>query len=310
MSEPHPDAQLAADLVTKLFGWPPVAVRRFTYGLAFFVYDVVGTSDNVVVRLGRPSQAAALQDAVALASRLRPLGVPLPETLASGETGGLPYAILTRLPGTDLGQVMNTLSPASLDGIAQAVANAQRATMQLGAGTRFGYAPSAERALHARWTDVVAGHIARSGRRILANGLFPVEVIAQVQALFARHAEALDRIPATPFLHDTTTKNVIIAPSGVLSGIVDVDDLCFGDPRYTPALTRVAMLVHGGPLNYVTSWLARAGQAQDGLFQLYVSVFLLDFMSEHGTTFNGNEAPSDMAGRAKLLELFAQSLQG
>ena len=31
--------------------------------------------------------------------------------------------------------------------------------------------------------------------------------------------------------------------AGAFSGIVDVDELCFGDPRYAPALTLVAMLV-------------------------------------------------------------------
>ena len=305
MPETLPDDRLAGNLVTELFGWRPTSIHRFTTGLAFFVYDVLGDGENVVVRLGRPSQAAALENAVALARLLRPRGVPLPAMLATGVAQGLPYMILERLPGADLGQVMHALSPASLEGIAQAVADAQRATMRLGAGTRFGYAASADAAPHASWTDVVAGHLARSERRIMANGLFPTAVIAEAQALFARHAEALGRIPATPFLHDTTTKNVIVAPSGTFSGIVDVDDLCFGDPRYVAALTKVAMLVHGGPVDYVAAWMARAGWAEDALFQFYVTMFLLDFMSEHGTSFNGNEAPSDAEGRAKLLRLFA-----
>ena len=41
----------------------------------------------------------------------------------------------------------------------------------------------------------------------------------------------LDALSPVPFLHDTTTKNVIVTPEGSFSGIVDVDDLCFGDPR-------------------------------------------------------------------------------
>jgi aminoglycoside phosphotransferase (APT) family kinase protein len=310
MSEPLPTEQLARDLVTRHFGWEPTSIRRFTSGLAFFVYDVVGEGGNLAVRLGRPSQADALAQGLALATRLRPLGVPVPATLASGSEHGFPFVVQERLPGTDLGNVMRDLDRASLDRIAHAVADAQLATTSLGAGTRYGYAATAETAPHARWTGVVAAHIARSERRIRANGFFPAEVITTIQALFARHAEALDRIPATPFLHDTTTKNVIVTPSGEFSGIVDVDDLCFGDPRYAPALTRVAMLVHGGPIDYVTTWMARAGLPQDGLFEFYVAVFLLDFMSEHGTVFNGNEAPSDPEGREKLLRLFAEATRG
>jgi aminoglycoside phosphotransferase (APT) family kinase protein len=52
----------------------------------------------------------------------------------------------------------------------------------------------------------------------------------------------LDSLPPIPFLHDTTTKNVIVTPGGTFSGIVDVDDLCFGDPRYVVALTLASTL--------------------------------------------------------------------
>ncbi len=308
MSDAIPNEQLAREIVAERLGWLPSAVRRFTTGMAFFVFDVTGGENNVVVRLGRPSQATTLRDGVRLASQLRPLGVPLSDILDSGTVGGFPYVIQSRLPGTDLGHVMNDLDATQLERIAHAVADAQLATGRLGAGTRYGYAASPDAAPHASWAEVLAASIARSEGRILANKLFSPDVVAQTRSLFARHADALAQIPATPFLHDTTTKNVIIAPSGHLSGIVDVDDLCFGDPRYPAALTRVAMLVHGGPLGYVTTWLAHADQAQDALFDFYVTTFLLDFMSEHGTAFNGNEAPSDPEGRETLLKLFEESL--
>jgi hypothetical protein len=57
----------------------------------------------------------------------------------------------------------------------------------------------------------------------------------------------LDSLPPIPFLHDTTTKNVIVTPGGTFSGIVDVDDLCFGDTRYVVALTLASLAVSGGP---------------------------------------------------------------
>jgi hypothetical protein len=55
--------------------------------------------------------------------------------------------------------------------------------------------------------------------------------------------EEFDRIAPTPFLHDTTTKNVIVTSEGHFSGIVDVDDLCLGDPRYPAALTQAGYRV-------------------------------------------------------------------
>jgi hypothetical protein len=106
-------------------------------------------------------------------------------------------------------------------------------------------------------------------------------------------------------LHDTTTKNVIVTPQGSFSGIIDVDDLCFEDPRYPVALTlAVLMAYYGGPVNYVSAWLRQARQIDDQIFRLYVSIFLLDLMSEHGQIFNGNERPSTPSARAALRSVF------
>ncbi len=121
-------------------------------------------------------------------------------------------------------------------------------------------------------------------------------------------ASQLDIVEANPFLHDTTTKNVIVSPEGYLSGIVDVDDLCYGDPRYPAALTAAALLNSGRPIDYVSAWLASAGQAWDGLFEFYIATFLLDFMSEHGMSFNGNEVASVAHDRETLGRLFREAV--
>ena len=308
MTNPLPDESLALAVAAKALGWQPRWARRFNTGLDFFVFDVGDDTRNVVVRIGRPEQAAVLVKGTALRQQLLALHVPLPDTLGSGIAAGFPFVVQTRLPGTDLGNVMHRLDTDNLEQIAAAVADAQAATARLGKRTRYGYAATAQDAPHASWADVVDAHIARSERRLAGTGLFPDAVTERVRPHFSRHAAALVQMPAIPFLHDTTTKNVIVTAAGEFSGIVDVDDLCFGDPRYAPALTEVAMLVHGGPLGYVRTWMDRAGHARDAVFGYYVSVFLLDFMSEHATTFNGNEAVTRAEDRARLVDLFEQSL--
>ena len=67
-----------------------------------------------------------------------------------------------------------------------------------------------------------------------------------------------------------------MTPYGAFSDIVDVDDLCFGDPRYPAALTLATLQVYRGPESYVSSWLRHAEYADDRLFRLYTSVLLLD----------------------------------
>jgi hypothetical protein len=96
---------------------------------------------------------------------------------------------------------------------------------------------------------------------------------------------------------------------GSFSGIVDVDDLCFGDPRYAVALTLASLMAFGGPTHYIDAWMNAANCPNDRIFRLYVALFLVDFMSEHGQEFNGNVLPSSAQCRNKLLRVFAESLR-
>jgi len=64
------------------------------------------------------------------------------------------------------------------------------------------------------------------------------------------------------------------------------------------------LLVQDGPVAYVEHWMRVAGQSDDGLFRLYVALFLVDLMSEHGQRFNDNERRSTPQARAALLSAF------
>jgi hypothetical protein len=52
-----------------------------------------------------------------------------------------------------------------------------------------------------------------------------------------------------------------------------------------------------------------AGYRNDRIFRLYVALFLVDFMSEHGQEFNGNVPPSSADGRGRLPRVFKESLR-
>jgi aminoglycoside phosphotransferase (APT) family kinase protein len=130
-----------------------------------------------------------------------------------------------------------------------------------------------------------------------------------VADLVAQGRGQLDSEPAVPFLHDTTTKNVIVAPDGAFSGIVDVDDLCFGDPRYVVALTLASLIAARAPSDYVDAWMTIANFRDDRIFRLYVAVFLVDFMSEHGQTFNQDPRASSLEARRRLLQVFEENVR-
>ncbi len=304
-----PTPGYASSVVERATGIKPVTIRRFTTGTSHFVYEALWPDrPSLVVRMGSSGQADTLRDGIWLTSQLRPIGVPLPKVLYENLVDSCPWVILERLPGVDLGEVINDLSERQLRGVAAHVAAAQRATAALGVPNGFGYAARLDAAPQRTWTAVLDDNVRRSRQRIATANLFDLEIVAKMEACVHAYRAELDAVLAIPFLHDTTTKNVIIAPDGRCSGIIDVDDLCFGDPRYAAALTLAVLLGYGGPTEYVDAWMSFSNHCDDQLFRLYVVMFLVDLMAEHGQQFNGNERPSDPIRRAGLTNAFATQI--
>lgn len=303
-----PTPALALAAAQAATGRVPVEVRRFRTGAAHHVYEApFDGRPSIVIRMGTPGQRASLAEGVRLNRLLRPLGVRLPEVLAAGLDEPCPWVALERLPGTDLGHVIGALPDGQLRAVAESVVTAQASAARVGSAGRYGYAATPAAALHPRWSGVLEANLARSRARIGAAGLFGTGPVETVAGLVEKRRDELDTMPATAFLHDATTRNVIVAPDGTFSGIVDVDDLCWGDPRYVPALTLAVLLAYGGPPEYVGHWMRAAGHRDDGLFRLYVVLFLVDLMGEHGQRFNGNERPSTPEARDQLLRVFEKA---
>jgi hypothetical protein len=291
-----PDDHLARQLAYQTFGIHPIEVSRFPAGLMHYVFEAKFDSHApVVIRIAASYGRTAMKGAARLSRILRPRQVPLPAILAEDLDATFPYLILERLPGSDLGDVIENLSQDRLEAIAGALVVAQRATAGLGNPYRkYGYAVLPEDAPYLSWSQVLASHLERSQKRISEAGLFDVRETARLSTILKEMECEMEGVTSTPFLHDTTTKNVIVsAVNGGLSGIVDVDDLCFGDPRYVVALTHAALLKQNVAVHYTETWMRLAGFSADRLFNFYVALFLADFMAERGQRFNGNAPPSN-----------------
>jgi aminoglycoside phosphotransferase len=285
-----PDLTSVRDAVLLLLDGRISSAARFGLGNQHHVFDVtLENGDSIVVRLSRPENRAAMRGAVAMSQRLRPIGVPLPRLIAHDLDAHFPCMILERLPGADLGNWVKAAPSASWSHISGALVAAQTkvAAISFPGKPRFGYALERASAPYSTWGDAVADSIATACDRV-RNGGLPMRQADAVCKAAARLKPLLDKIPATPFLHDTTTKNVIVADDGGFSGIVDVDDLCFGDPRQVKALTWAALAADGLPDGYVWNWLSQAGEEADALFWLYATCSLLWFIGEHRQAMNGN----------------------
>jgi aminoglycoside phosphotransferase (APT) family kinase protein len=296
-------------IVRDLVRVEPSGVRRFGAGTEHYVYEVLFTRRKpLVVRMARPENRETIANATRLSRKLRPAGVPLPSILAVELDAEFPYMVIERLPGVDLGMAMRGLSEAKLAAIAVKVVDAQRLTAAFPSAGRYGYGAAGEAAPHRSWSAAVGAILERARSRIVEAGVFELSAVDALDWIVLAARSELDDFAATPFLHDTTTKNVIVTLDGDFSGIVDVDDLCFGDPRLAAALTQASIDVSQRPNGYVGHWLAASGGVEDRVFRLYVALFLVDLMGEVGHAANGNEPPSGTGQRERLLSAAAERI--
>jgi aminoglycoside phosphotransferase (APT) family kinase protein len=308
-SQLYPNEANAAQLVQKLLHREPLRVSRFRTGLAHYVYEVQTAEQPLVVRMaaGGPE---SLNSAVYWAERLIPLKIPLPAILGDDRQAQLtpyPALVLERLPGTDLGHVYHTLSLPETRALAAEIVQIQRLVGTLPPGPAYGFATSyTDQGLLPNWEAVVEQSLVRSHTRIRQLGRVDVSYVERVQALMPRFSSYFKQIAPRPFLDDTTTKNVLV-DQGRLSGIVDVDYVCFGDPLFTVALTQMALLSMGADTTYTDVWceLLDLTDEQRAAFQFYTCLFCVDFLSEIGHDANQNNAETQEEKRiAQLLAIF------
>jgi hypothetical protein len=129
------------------------------------------------------------------------------------------------------------------------------------------------------------------------------QLSALVRGRLARHGDYFSRVVPTPYLDDVTTKNVII-DGGVVTGIVDVDWLGYGDPLMTPALAKVSLIGSGQSTAYADIWCDELDltEEQTDVFDAYTALFCFMLLSESGRRFNQDDPqPTNASSEGRLL---------
>jgi len=306
-----PTPKDAAIVVRSRLGLEPAEIRRFLTGLCHHVFSVTTWDrQKFVVRIATPPTKRLLVGGVYWNNFLRPIGVPLPRIIATGLEPSeivFPFVILELLPGSDLGETYQSLSSPDKLEIVSEVIRIQQKVSVLPEANGFGLAYSySEPPGYRSWEAAVLAILERAQYRMSDSGNPGGPYVERATQILGRHESYFAAIQPAPFLDDTTTKNVLV-DHGRLSGVVDVDQLCFGDPLFTIGLTNMALLADGLDVDYVEHWmnLLNLGKQQRQTVEAYTLLFCVDFMSELGQRFNKEEHPEiDLEKFARLKSVF------
>jgi Phosphotransferase enzyme family len=285
-----PKREDVEEIIRRIFDENAAVIERFPTGNCHFVFDVrTQNARKFVVRISKPENRDFLRNAIYWNKLLRPKGVPLAEILASDlDEPDFPFIILERLEGKDLGLIYKQLTKAEKKSLVIQLSKIQEITATLPKANNFGFVGNYETDTFCQtWTDVLRKSLDRSRQRIKQIGLFEAEAVGQVEGKIAGFESYFSQIEPIAFLDDITTKNVIVN-DGKLSGIVDVDCVCFGDNLFTVALTRMSLLSTNDDLDYIEFWCDEMNLSaqRKKVLDFYTALFCVDFMSEIGHAFN------------------------
>ena len=296
-------SRLAERVVASRIGTEAVQIDRFPTGLSHFVVSVkTPQGDDYVVRIATPERKQELLDGLLWHGRLDDLGVPLPSLHDSGEIDGHHFALYDRLPGEDLENIYSSLEPQSKRKIAVSVAQVQQTVSKLDKAY-FGDYPA--------WPDAVNGILDRSERSISAADDAVRECFDTAREMTKSLTTSLAAVESVAFLYDLNVRNVIVS-NGRMSGIIDVDEVWFGDPLLAIGRGKTLLLAMQQETDYIDYWCdyLEASSEMLRMIDLYALLYCVRFMATSGQRLNGNYSIQTDPQNIVALKTAASSIVG
>lgn len=288
-----PNNDIAASVVAKMTNEVVLTVNKMPTGEQNFVFAVKTNEAEYVIRMTTAVHKHVVMSALYWQEKLLLLGVPLAKFIKSdlkGKYSEFPALLMLRLPGDDLCNIYKKLTNNEKKSLSKEIIKIQSVTKAMPLAIGFGIASSYEQEFKFHsWYDFVVYNLKRYVTAIEKNNVYATNRAAKALSFAENLKRQLQSIKSQPFLWDASERNVIVY-EGKISGIVDVDELCFGDHLLVLGLTSVALMSEGHDDLYVQYWadglqLDENARKRVLLYQLF---YCLAFMSKHATLSANN----------------------
>lgn len=307
-----------SQIAQKEFGAEPSGITRMTTGICNEVYSVAIGDREYIFRLKEePRYMLGSHNHIPL---FRSKGIKVPEILAEDYSKTwlpLAFQIQNKLPGSDLRDVIETLTDDELKALGAEVANVFRQLSTVPNNGKFGVLWGDDKDLVDSWSTEVARVtkvVTNWGKQtgVLNDQL--VEVLAYVNSKYKGY---FDRIRPYTYFGDIAGKNVMVH-EGKFSGLVDLDSLAQGDPLEAIGRIKASWYgTHHGTV-YSNAVMDALGlpEPQREIVTMYALLNRAFWTLENGVHFNSNtsrtvdrerEAADKRAVAALLAELKGES---
>lgn len=285
---PIPNEEMASSVVEAMTNEEILSSIRMTTGDQYFVFAVKTINEEYVIRMTDEEHKSKFESAIYWQDKLLPLGIPLAKFIKTDLNQFYsPFAalLMQRLPGNDLINVYSNLTDLDKRNLAQEIVKIQTAAMTLPEGLRYGIINHCDHIGEDKsWYDFLINKLHVFKNIITKAAIFDASQISEVISIAKSIEEDLSSVRSIPFLWDASERNVIVY-DGKISGIVDVDDLCFGDPLFVLGLTYTALENEEHDTVYPDYWAQILNLDQNAKCRLefYRLFYAVAFMRKHAT---------------------------
>jgi hypothetical protein len=306
-----PNENTAATVVASMMSEKVLSSHRLVTGDQHFVFAVKTSNAEYVLRMTKETNRNYFISALYWQEKLIPLGIPLAKFIKSdldGKHSQFPALLMMRLPGDDLCNVYSSLTNSDKKNLAEEMVAIQNSTKPLPEGLGFGITNSYENIPEFKsWYDFLMQRLHLFREIISQNNIFDATKISKFISILTDMKEDFLAIKASPFLWDASERNVLVY-EGKISGIVDVDEVCFGDPLFVLGLTYSALENEGHDTLYTDYWAEalQLGKKAKLRLEFYRLFYIVVFMRKHSmTTANSQKVIFNVQ---RLKNMFDQSL--
>lgn len=281
---------LIRPVAMKHFGEYPRAIERISIGICNEVYNVQLSDKEIIARLS--SRDYFLKGSHNHIPLLKDKGIIVPEILAEDYSKkDMPYAyqFLSKLPGKDIGLIIDSLSDEQLTTIAKEISLIFDKVKTIPASDKFGLVYGDHEEFSDTWTERMKIWIDESISQGTKTGIMNERFESILSRLYNDYKDYFDHVLPITYLGDVSSKNVMV-DNGEFTGVVDLDGLTQGDPL--EAIGRIKASWPGTHYGEVYTSAIMAEQHLNGLERKMVLVYALlnriSWACENGIQFNKN----------------------
>ena len=241
------------EIILSALGLKPIGLEKISKGRTHQVFSF-GTNEEgkiLIIRLASPNHIKSLRGYLYWDSQLKKLGLKTANVLFSDidcQKFGVPFVILEKLPGLELAECCSTLSSEEVRRIAKEYVLIQKTISEgISEGKGFGGVETMDDPeCFKSWEDFLMSYLNSIENRFKEASQFDwaSECQTNIRFLYNRGREAFFNIRPIAFHEDLTHRNFLVF-KGHISGVIDYDEISFGDPIFAISHMHVGLEMCG-----------------------------------------------------------------